>query len=70
VSATWSTIRPVYSAFEFSRCAGCDELFLLSTKPFWTADATVLKPMLGIDYANDAPERRILGAQTNQTVGK
>ena len=34
VSATWSTMRPVYSAFEFSRSAGCDALFLLSTKPF------------------------------------
>jgi hypothetical protein len=51
--------QSVYSAFEFSRSAGCDELFLLSTKPFWTPDATVLKPVPDIDCGNDMPERRV-----------
>jgi hypothetical protein len=48
-----------YSAFEFSRSAGRDELFLLSTKPFWTPDATVLKPVPDIDCGNDVPEGRV-----------
>jgi hypothetical protein len=50
---------PAYFAFEFSRSAGCDELSLLSTKPFWTPDATVLKPAPDINCAKHAPERRI-----------
>jgi hypothetical protein len=38
-------------------CGLChDELFLLSTKPCWAPDATVLKSLLGKDCANDAPE--------------
>jgi hypothetical protein len=41
-----------------------DELFLLSTKPCWAPDATVLKSLLGNDCTNDAPERRIQGVQT------
>jgi hypothetical protein len=47
-----------------------DELFLLSKKPFQVPDATVLKPLSGIDCANDASARRIQGVQTNQTVSK
>ena len=53
-------MRPVLAAnaFDLVLCspmrraretAGCDEIFLLSTKPFWTPDATVLKPVLSID---------------------
>jgi hypothetical protein len=45
-----------------SDSAGCDELFLLSTKPFWTPDATVLKPLPGTGFTNDATEKRIDGA--------
>jgi hypothetical protein len=40
------------------RSARCDELILLSTKPFWAPDATVLKPLPGNGYRNEAPERR------------
>jgi hypothetical protein len=51
-------------AFLISRRLGRDELFLISKKPFSELDATVLKPLPGIDYPNDAPKRRIQGAQT------
>jgi hypothetical protein len=42
-----------------------DELFPLSAKPFWVADATVPKPLPANGYRNEAPERRIQGAQIN-----
>ena len=45
-------------------CHSHDELFVLSTKPCWAPDATVLKSLLGKDCTNDAPERRIQGVQT------
>jgi hypothetical protein len=45
----------------------CDELILLSTKLFWAPDATVLKPLPGNGHRNEAPERRIQGAQIVKT---
>jgi hypothetical protein len=53
----------VFFWFE-ARSTRCDELIFLSTKPFWAPDATVLKPLPGTGYRNDAPERRTWGAQT------
>jgi hypothetical protein len=49
------------------RSARCDELILLSTKPFWDPDATVLKPLPGNGYRKEAPERRTQGAQIIKT---
>jgi hypothetical protein len=47
-------------------CRACrDELFLSPTKPFWMPGATVLKPLPGMRLCNEAPQRRIQGAQTN-----
>jgi hypothetical protein len=59
---------PSAVAFALKYCSSrCDELILLSTKPFWFPDATVLKPLSGNGYRNEALERRTEGDQTIKT---
>ena len=49
---------------DYGRPVGChDELFLLSTKPYWAPDATLLKLWLRKDCTDEAPERRTQGAK-------